>query len=274
MAWIYFQESVASQSPSVLGSRPSPIASVSDTHRPSYCLECNRVTLTMLPFGTTCAHCPQTTSLKWTSSQADSPARISALQEMEQAWEASEADLCLKSLGSFASADLDSFSWKTSQLSLFGGLTEFCWSSMRWGLMRAGQLFQPQKWEPRTYENESGYWPTPAAMEGRGSAEAIMARRERNGFRNMDGLTTADAVRIWDSPGNLKRSLWTTPCADDTGHRKAKYAQGGTALSTQAGGQLNPTWVEWLMGYPLDWTELEGWAMQWFRPQREKRSCA
>ena len=22
-------------------------------------------------------------------------------------------------------------------------------------------------------------------------------------------------------------------------------------------GQLNPTWVEWLMGFPLGWTDLE-----------------
>ena len=37
-------------------------------------------------------------------------------------------------------------------------------------------------------------------------------------------------------------------------------------------GQLNPTWVEWLMGYPSGWTALEDWAMQWFRPKRGKRS--
>ena len=26
---------------------------------------------------------------------------------------------------------------------------------------------------------------------------------------------------------------------------------------TGAGGTLNPTWVEWLMGYPSGWTDLE-----------------
>ena len=25
----------------------------------------------------------------------------------------------------------------------------------------------------------------------------------------------------------------------------------------EAGGSLNPTWVEWLMGWPLGWTDLE-----------------
>jgi hypothetical protein len=28
------------------------------------------------------------------------------------------------------------------------------------------------------------------------------------------------------------------------------------SLQTQVGGQLNPSWVEWLMNYPIGWTEL------------------
>jgi hypothetical protein len=28
------------------------------------------------------------------------------------------------------------------------------------------------------------------------------------------------------------------------------------------GGKLNPTWVEWLMGFPLGWTDLEESATQ------------
>jgi hypothetical protein len=28
-------------------------------------------------------------------------------------------------------------------------------------------------------------------------------------------------------------------------------------LSEQIGGSLNPTWVEWLMGWPLGWTDLK-----------------
>tara|TARA_Y100000593_G_scaffold52177_2_gene98038 strand:- start:443 stop:736 length:294 start_codon:yes stop_codon:yes gene_type:complete len=29
------------------------------------------------------------------------------------------------------------------------------------------------------------------------------------------------------------------------------------AVAPQSGGQLNPTWVEWLMGFPDGWTDLE-----------------
>jgi hypothetical protein len=51
--------------------------------------------------------------------------------------------------------------------------------------------------------------------------------------------------------------LAPTPVASDTGFRKEKYAQGGTALSPFVGGHLNPEWTEWLMGWPIGWTALE-----------------
>ena len=34
-------------------------------------------------------------------------------------------------------------------------------------------------------------------------------------------------------------------------------------LNDQAGGQLNPAWVEWLMGWPIGWTQLTPITMDW-----------
>lgn len=38
-------------------------------------------------------------------------------------------------------------------------------------------------------------------------------------------------------------------------------------MTAGSGGQLNPTWVEWLMGWPLEWTALKplatGKFLQW-----------
>ena len=48
--------------------------------------------------------------------------------------------------------------------------------------------------------------------------------------------------------------LYTTPCAADS-----KGSTGGgnhRSLRTEINGQLNPTWVEWLMGFPTGWTDL------------------
>jgi hypothetical protein len=38
----------------------------------------------------------------------------------------------------------------------------------------------------------------------------------------------------------------------------------------KGGGTLNPTWVEWLMGYPAGYTDLKDWAMLSSRGSRKK----
>lgn len=100
-------------------------------------------------------------------------------------------------------------------------------------------LFQLAPSMPRTGAIASGLWPTPTARD------------------HKDG--TAESCKNVPVNCLLGRAVhfWTTPCADDTGYRKEKCKQGGTLLSTQAGGSLNPTWVEWLMGYPEGWTDCE-----------------
>jgi hypothetical protein len=53
---------------------------------------------------------------------------------------------------------------------------------------------------------------------------------------------------------------WPTPTARDWKSGKASDAtmeRNSRPLSEQIGGSLNPTWVEWLMGWPLGWTDLK-----------------
>ena len=70
-------------------------------------------------------------------------------------------------------------------------------------------------------------------------------------------------------------ALWPTPTTQENEHPNAiwneknrRVSPGGTTYSAnladrvrmsdgQNGGKLNPTWVEWLMGFPLGWTDLE-----------------
>jgi hypothetical protein len=47
--------------------------------------------------------------------------------------------------------------------------------------------------------------------------------------------------------------MWPTPAARDW-HTPLPNA---VAMTGETGGQLNPTWVEWLMGWPLGWTDLK-----------------
>jgi DNA (cytosine-5)-methyltransferase 1 len=99
-------------------------------------------------------------------------------------------------------------------------------------------------------------WPTPTARDHKG------AFGWKDDKRNLADLTylaqIADGHRIWPTP---QASSWGS-----TGHRMilAKRVLDGTISETDKkqmtsgnGGRLNPTWVEWLMGFPLGWTDLE-----------------
>src|SRR5579863_3774006 len=54
----------------------------------------------------------------------------------------------------------------------------------------------------------------------------------------------------------LERGFLPTPLASETGYRRTPCAQGGLALSTVIGGPANPEYVEWMMGFPIGWTDL------------------
>jgi hypothetical protein len=111
-------------------------------------------------------------------------------------------------------------------------------------------------------------YPTPRSTDGDrgGRGDLIQAVRGNpnkhykfptpHGFSKDGRSNGPSGNELGRAVNNLtKDGLYTTPCADDTGHRKEKYAQGGTALSTQVGGSLNPPWVEWLMGWTIGWTD-------------------
>ncbi|WP_205948582.1 hypothetical protein, partial [Pseudomonas viridiflava] len=44
------------------------------------------------------------------------------------------------------------------------------------------------------------------------------------------------------------------------------------AVMASDGGQLNPEWVEWLMGWPIGWTELKPLAMDRFHEWQQQHS--
>lgn len=153
--------------------------------------------------------------------------------------------------------------------------------------LRAGIL-------PREYESldelppvARRMWPTPSANQFECDPEVWMPRRERlkaekkngNGF----GLTLSMAVQertMWPTPTvqdssndggpsqfdrnslplNAAVKRWPTPTVDDSSNvtRDSGDYQSLTRKVRQGqtdGGQLNPTWVEWLMGFPEGWTD-------------------
>lgn len=97
-----------------------------------------------------------------TSFAEDSLAKTSQQPEdqIEKAWLENEADYGLKWQESAGKYDPDSSSWKTHQLSLFGGL-ELCSETWpKWGMMRNGEWYQLEMLAHDTSVKECGSLPT------------------------------------------------------------------------------------------------------------------
>lgn len=214
---------------------------------------------------------------------------------------------------SLAKYDPDSSSWKTAQLSLLEGSDEFSETWPNWGMTRNGECWERMMWVPRTAESVSGSWPamipTPSATEGGPMPE--LAHEPRMNQRNYSAKTGKHCqvtlrrwVETWPTPtvcGNYNRKgasktsgdglatavkNWPTPQASDNRdrgnlssgcvqRRREKGKQIGLSQSVATvGGRLNPTWVEWLMGWPQGWTDLKPLATDKFREWQRQHSIS
>ena len=160
--------------------------------------------------------------------------------------------------GSFTKYDPSSCSWKTHQCSLVEDLEPFLETWPQWGLMRDGEC-----WEQRTLEQ---------TIRGTGSGLSP---------DNVSAFHTPNTTGL-DGGSNSRRALrkkmenWPTPQASDNRDRgnmsnpsiQRRVAIGKQIMLSQSvdpnSGQLNPTWVEWLMGWPLGWTDLKPLEMDKF----------
>lgn len=136
---------------------------------------------------------------------------------------------------SSARYDLDSSTWKTHRCLWDEDLP---WSSVtlpKWGMTRNGALFQHPTLERPISASAAGLWPTPTASACKGS-----------------------------SPGALLRKNGRSRINDRLDH----------ALMHQEGGQLNPPWVEWLMSFPIGWTELKPLEMHRFQEWQQQHSIS
>lgn len=259
MAWIYSLASVEFHSPSYRGLGQQLIVKTINLPKQYFSQECVMENYHQLLYGTMLQLLKLNTfPNQLTSSTEDFHAKTSALQELELAWKESEADCFLKSSDYLGNYDQHSCSWKMSQLSLFEASSPFAQSSLRFGMIVDGRLYQPLKWEPHTLENDGSYLPTPTTIEGGRNKSASAGAKIRPSLGMM-----------------ARKNLWPTPCArdwKDNGKSPSELARNSLALSSAVGGKLNPQFVEWLMGYNTDHTELNHLGMQWFQCKQEKHS--
>ena len=144
-----------------------------------------------------------------------------------------EAECGEKWRGSFVKYSPDSCSWKTHQCSLLGDLDEFLETWPQWGLMRDGECWEQQTLEQTIRGTESGLsenkkWPTPGA---------------------------SDAIR--GTSANWKP---IRPSGQPAQYPLNQALRDITGIT----GRPNPMFVEWLMGWPIRWTDLKPLEMDKF----------
>lgn len=196
---------------------------------------------------------------------AGSPAKTLAPPEGEQASRTEqEAGYGRSTPVLLASYDHDTSLWRTSQLCLDGELTVFSETFPRSGTMRNGIAYQLPPLVPLTAGIGSGLLPTPEASNTKAVALRSGGRSPRDFLRPWRTPRANDGEKRGNIANDPRNGLpaavkyWPTPHANcHTGAGQAPNKQGGENLQTQAGGSLNPTWVEWLQGFPLGWTEVE-----------------
>ncbi len=95
-------------------------------------------------------------------------------------------------------------------------------------------------------------WPTPTRADGEGGPGS-------SGRDGGDNLRTAVTKAELAPDGAVMPYPTPTASRTDTASMaQARYnADSRPDAISQGGGQLNPTWVEWLMGFPEGWTDLE-----------------
>jgi len=208
----------------------------------------------------------------------DTLANHSAKQEQEKANKIRDTS----SHGSpkpFANYDPATQSWKTYPVISLWGSEPYKGSWPRSGMTLDGIAYQLPPSAPRTSAiafssslhhgpNSDGLWPTAttedhATRYAQGGMPLGMAARL---------FPTPTATANQDSPNERKKWPWLFPtpvtnkmAAGKRSHDALKKAwQEGyltedefRSMTAGNGGRLNPNWVEWLMGFPIGWTDLE-----------------
>ena len=197
----------------------------------------------------------------------DFHARTSQLQEMEMDSMENEAECGEKWHGLLARFDQDMHLWRTVQCSLLEDLNESLQTLPQWGMTVGGELYLLPTLVQNTKEEESGLWRTPDTGAGGTSGLLKEGKTHRENGQPIQ-------VRLVDQVNNPR--LWPTPQASDNRDRgnmsnpsiQRRVAIGKQIMLSQSvdpnSGQLNPTWVEWLMGWPQGWTDLKPLEMDKF----------
>ena len=241
---------------------------------------------------------------EWIASMRASRVKISALLGIiEGSAKEREADFTGKCSEFLASLDRDTSSWKTAQPSLLTrSLERFSGTWPRAGMMRGGRVYRHPQPVPRTIVIDGGalrnvptptvsgnhnrkgasktsgdgletwvkMWPTPQARDFRSGDAPNSKRAIRKRMRGFS-MNLNDAVRMWPTPC-ASASKGSSPRAliRKNGHSRENDRLDHAVMASD-GGQLNPQFVEWLMGWPIGHTALKHSGTGKFRSKQRSR---
>ena len=197
----------------------------------------------------------------------DFPAKIYPSPEKAQDLRAQDQDCGGNSIDSSKKRTRSGSSSKTLQPFAIEDWIKYSAASLRSGTMRSGIVSPLVPLAHLTKGTGSGLWLTPNVMDSLPprSPEALKKQYDKN----RQGRTTHSTLReqvVYPPP----HRMWPTPASRDGkgGYIGGRIRNGKVSWDTldvavqhtdnqsKTGGQLNPAWVEWLMGFPDGWTDL------------------
>ena len=145
-----------------------------------------------------------------------------------------------------------------------------------WGMMQDGVCLELAMSVRRIKEKECGSWPTPTVAEAtKIPATANYGQVGLNNHPAIRGLPTRPKLK--KDGGTRTQQKWPTPLAscgskpDSDAERRRNSPHMESAVKLVEGlpvkerRPLNPSWVEWLMGWPIGWTDLKPLVTDRFR---------
>lgn len=226
------------------------------------------------------------TPAEWVASMRDSLVRTLALPGIKRALDMRHDPAFIeKSSVLLASFDPVTCSLKTSQQSLVTDSEPYSQTLPRWGSLRNGVVSEHPIAAHRITGTGGFAWPTPSCQMGSMHLESNALERNSMSLASAVHYYPTPLARDWKGKGygnsllNVVRKMYPTPSAEDNRNRghlgmpsiqrrqaKGKQLMLSMVVSTESG-QLNPDWVEWLMGFPIEFTASKGWGT----PKRQSR---
>lgn len=206
---------------------------------------------------------------------AGSRAKTSPQPEEGQESTGSGLDSGVRWRESFRRFDPATSSWRTHRCLFDEALPASSVTLPRWGMTVGGVLWERLTPGLPTSGIEYGLWPTPNCDGYRSDGELRILAKSLQTREEYEAMSTRACVskkeRWWPTPcaseGLDCGTNWASLAAVDKGGRIARRmaTRGGPETQQSPAAQLNPNWVEWLMGWPIGWTDLGPLATDKFR---------